>query len=145
MKTKLIPFDVEKAKAGAKVVTRCGYPVRMSDFDVEDKDGYKLLGIIDINGNEVPYSFKETGCRIGPEIKRDYDLFIEEEVKTRRMTNQELSWWLDGPLEEHREYIRTSWIYRRYSYLNGEANKPVEADIYIRKNGGEWQEPLVEI
>lgn len=307
MKTKRVTFDINKAKSGAKVVTRCGYPVRMSDFDVKNKDGYKLLGIIDIKGNEVPFSFMETGRRGGTETQSEYDLFIEEEVepmfkvgdwivqenagvykvteiceswyevidfnewhysisfdqepmchlwnikdakdgdvlcstglhndcififngldnwkfdaegdrtvatgycclfitadkmefgiqgpdcievntikpatkvqrnllfqkikekgyewnsdtkelkkidafpaekkiKTRRMTNQELSWWLRDCQQERREVCRVEeeTIYSRYIYRKCDANEEVPEFVRIRKNGGEWQEPLIE-
>lgn len=80
MKTRRISFDVDKAKAGAKVVTRCGFTVRISDFDVKNKEGYTILGIININGNEIPYGFRKTGCRFEKK-ESDYDLFIEEEVE----------------------------------------------------------------
>jgi len=83
MKTKRIPFDLAKARAGARVVTRCGYPVRLSDFEVKNKDGYTLLGIIDIKGNEVPFSFLKNGCRSGTETQSEFDLFIEEEVEPK--------------------------------------------------------------
>ena len=83
---KLIPFDLEKAKNGARVVTRCGYPVRMSDFNVKDQYGYTLIGIIDIKGNEAGYGFMETGRRSETE-ESDYDLFIEEEIEETRREN----------------------------------------------------------
>ena len=147
MKTKLVPFSVEKAKAGAKVVTRCGYPVRISDFNVKSKDGYIILGIIDIKGDEVPFSFMETGRRGGTETQSEYDLFIEEEIKTRRMTNQELSWWLREHPEEHREYHLEGDICVCFNYIynSEDSDKEVDEYIRIRKNGGEWQEPLIEI
>lgn len=31
------PFDIEKAKAGAKVITRCEHPVRILCFDLEGR------------------------------------------------------------------------------------------------------------
>lgn len=67
-----------------------------------------------------------------------------EEPKTRRMTKQELSWWLrDG---KHRE-----WSYKRvhayscFDYYANDADVPVEDTIFIREDGGEWKEPLVEV
>lgn len=42
-KTKLVPFDIEKAKHGAKVVTRNGYHVRILCYDLEDTNFLSLL------------------------------------------------------------------------------------------------------
>lgn len=68
------------------------------------------------------------------------------EIKTRKMTHQELSWWLRDCPEEHREckFLGGHTVYSSYGFNEKEANTPIE-NIFIRKNGGEWQEPLVEI
>lgn len=72
-----------------------------------------------------------------------------EEPKTRRMTNQELSWWLmDGMREgEHREwkYKGTGVVKCYIYYLENEGSTPIREDILIRENGGEWHKPLVEV
>ena len=67
-------------------------------------------------------------------------------MKTRRMTNQELSWWLRGCPEEHREYHLEgeTCVCFNYHYNLGNSNEEVDEDIRIRKNGGEWEEPLIE-
>lgn len=68
-----------------------------------------------------------------------------EEPKTRRMTNQELAWWLqDG---KHREYKASSrsGINSSLCYTEAEANEPVYETTLIRENGSEWHEPLVEV
>ena len=44
-KTKLIPFDVNKAKAGAKVVTKNGFDVRIVAYDREDKS-YPIIALV---------------------------------------------------------------------------------------------------
>jgi hypothetical protein len=79
----------------------------------------------------------------------EFDLFIEEEIKFRKMTNRELWWWLREHSEEHREYCYNSRndvhrFYYEYSYIEEDADKEAE-DVLIRRNGGEWEEPLVEI
>ena len=66
------------------------------------------------------------------------------------MTNQELSWWLRDHLEEHREYYFDGKYYRgvvrsQFDYNKGSEDKEVRAGYYIRKNGGEWQEPELEL
>ena len=72
---------------------------------------------------------------------------IKKEVKTRRMTNQELSWWLREHPEEHREMTYSdedNYVSSDITYLKSEANIQVYEKIVIRKNGGEWEEPLIE-
>lgn len=71
---------------------------------------------------------------------------INKEVKTRLMTHQELSDWLCQCQEEHREmkYKNCSTVYKYHSYYENETNNPAD-DVLIRKNHGEWQEPLIEM
>lgn len=65
-----------------------------------------------------------------------------EEPKKRRMTNQELAWWLRE--EKHREWAYEGLVARSYfDYYTSEADEPVSDHILIRENGGEWKEPLV--
>lgn len=68
-----------------------------------------------------------------------------EEPKTRRMTNQELAWWLRE--KPTREYTTPSqhFIYSAMAYGKEFADKEVDDDFLIRENGGEWHEPLVEL
>ena len=317
----LLPFDLERAKAGAKVVTRCGKPARIVDYAIKDKN-HPILGLIDHGLYEIPETFTNEGRAVSDDVDSEYDLFIEENVeedddygrvcminqdeepddnkpkfqkgdwvvfkqdgnahqiirvvenatshtygydtvdnyyfndtaegvrrwtiqeakngdvlrstglhndcififsgldnwkfdadgdravatgycclditadkmefgiqgpdcievntikpatkeqrdllfqkmkeagyewdkekkelkkiKTRRMTNQELSWWLRDCPEEHREYRykdNNRVLPGDYYYLDDTANKEVN-DVYIRRNGGEWEEPLVEI
>lgn len=70
-----------------------------------------------------------------------------EEPKTRRMTNQELAWWLQEG--KHREYkfpdINIQLVRSYFEYDEAVANDEVYGNILIRENGGEWREPLVEV
>ena len=70
-----------------------------------------------------------------------------EKVKTRRMTNRELALWLRSCPEELREckYLPENTICYAFSYREDDADKPVEDFFAIRRNGGEWQEPVIEI
>lgn len=73
---------------------------------------------------------------------------INKEVKTRFMTNQELSWWLKEHPEEHREMTfsdKDNYIASYYSYFKNKVDETVNSNTLIRKNGGEWQKPLIEI
>lgn len=150
MKTKRVPFDLEKVKQGAKVVTDNGEPVRINCYDRKTDTDYTIVGLVlRKKGDlycEIPLIYNSIGLCFKDAEPR---LFIEEEVKTRRMTNQELSWWLREHPEEHREYMYKSKadehnVHIIYPYCVIEADEEVDADIYIRRNGGEWQEPLIE-
>ena len=68
-----------------------------------------------------------------------------EETKYRRMTNQELAWWIrEKPTREYkRNYCST--ISFEYFYTEENASATVGSDILIREDGDEWREPLVEV
>ena len=72
-----------------------------------------------------------------------------EELKTRRMTNKELAWWLRDNNRREYKYDNiagsASCIYYEFLYLERDACVPIKKDILIRENGGEWHEPLVEV
>ena len=62
----------------------------------------------------------------------------------RRMTNQELSWWLRECPGEHRECkfgYNNEGVFSTYTYNDSLAHEEVSTDIVIRTNGGEWREP----
>lgn len=77
---------------------------------------------------------------------RETNLFMHcaeiEGSKTRRMTNQELAWWLTE--KPYREIKDDGWIFSRYYYIEENQFQEVKDDIFIREDGGEWREPLVE-
>ena len=70
----------------------------------------------------------------------------------RRMTNQELAWWLQDGIKDgkHRE-IKYGCkrddveVECQYTYLDSKCNDAVPVGFLIRENGGEWREPLVEV
>lgn len=86
---------------------------------------------------------KEAGYEWNADKK---ELHKIEKVKTRRMTNQELSWWLRDCPEEHREwrFNACSSVYTSIGYSEEKEHNPVANNILIRRNGEEWQEPLIE-
>lgn len=62
---KLKPFDIEAAKAGARVVTEDGYPVRILCFDMKNPDGFPLVGLVTTNRDtEHAFTWNESG-RVG--------------------------------------------------------------------------------
>lgn len=69
----------------------------------------------------------------------------ENEERSARMTNRELALWLRSCPEEFREckYLPENTICYAFSYREDDADKPVEDFFAIRRNGGEWQEPLI--
>lgn len=112
---------------------------------------------------EGKYIQKEYGCGEWRDVDMSIDGYgslegfpedyrIKPQPKTRRKTNVELSDWLRNCPEEHREYkfkesslsSDPSSVWFEYSYESGKENEPCD-DVLIRRNHGEWEEPLVEI
>lgn len=78
MKTTLIPFNAEKAKNGAKVVTRNGLHVKIVDYPIKNEDN-PILGLVLIEGKEFPKLFTKNGNHYSDCTESRLDLFIEEE------------------------------------------------------------------
>lgn len=74
METKLKPFDIEAAKAGAKVVTRSGQPVRII---CTDRRGYErpIVTLIDGPNGEITLSCRING-RLYDSDESMSDLFM---------------------------------------------------------------------
>lgn len=74
-------FDLEAAKAGAKVVTRDGRPARIICFDKKDPD-YPIVALVsetkDIKSPEVIYIYQEEGRYFSTQ-ENDRDLFLLDE------------------------------------------------------------------
>lgn len=143
-KTRRVPFDVAKAKEGAKIVTRNKKSVRILDYNLKSIDTPIVAAVMEDTYEHV-FQYKINGKHECKSLY-EFDLFIEEEVETRRMTNQELAWWLRDSPEEHREwkFETCSSVYTDIDYSEEKEHNPVPCDILIRKNGGEWMEPLIE-
>ena len=70
------PFDLEKAKAGAPVITRNGCTARIICFDRADDDGYSLVALLQLDkGIERVTTHTDQG-RYCKEPGNDYDLFM---------------------------------------------------------------------
>ena len=65
--------------------------------------------------------------------------------KQRRMTNQELAWWLREKHTREWKYKNGVTVYGYYGYEEKCENEEVISNILIREDGGEWREPLVEV
>lgn len=74
---KLKPFDIEKAKAGAKVVTRDGRNVRIICWDkLDDDDTYPIVALVkDKDGTEDTEIYTLDGACVVDQ-KYDLDLFM---------------------------------------------------------------------
>lgn len=111
------------------------------DNDEKYKMKRMVVYINDVNENEYPVIGvnKDGGAA-------NYKHCAEIE-KQRRMTNQELAWWLQEG--KHREYkfpdINIQLVRSYFEYDEAVANDEVYGNILIRENGGEWREPLVEV
>jgi hypothetical protein len=65
------PFNIDKFRAGAKVITRDGREVKqLTEFDISTK--YRLYGVID---NHEILNWTVTGNHSGDDIKSGLDLF----------------------------------------------------------------------
>jgi len=75
---KLLPFDIEKARAGAKVVTRDGRDVVIYDFDRASIDGFVVVGKAAGKGeSDVVITWLKDGRYLeSPIIRDEKDLFI---------------------------------------------------------------------
>lgn len=148
---KIIPFDLSKARSesnpsdGLEVITRNGESARILCTDFESSEGkeYKLVVAVRYNEGEYLDTYTEDG-RKHPDEESNNDLFLKQPVKSRRMTNRELSWWLQEHQEEHREYMfkNADWISSVFNYNIKNAEEEVPDFIIIRSNGGEWEDPL---
>jgi hypothetical protein len=132
------------------VETRDGRNVEIYNAHRENTD-YPVVG--DIHDDEIEKKvYVETWTSDGRSVQgivdAGDDLFFSPKKTVRRMTNQELSWWLRDHPEEHREW---KWnadgasIDSVYTYNDNKAVAECGRNILIRSNGGEWREPVVEI
>ena len=82
MKTRLIDFDLAKAQAGAKVVTRAQEPVRILCYDrVDNRDTkYPIVALVTMMSEtfENPHDYTLKGEWNALKGKTYYDLMIEE-------------------------------------------------------------------
>jgi len=76
----LKPFDIEKAKAGAKVVTRNGKNVRIICYDKIGTE-HPIVALIDSGYVEMVFSFTEKGSYDSSERPHPNDLFLLSEKK----------------------------------------------------------------
>ena len=77
---RVIPFDIEKAKQGAKVVTRDGHDVRILCYSSRNANSTQpIVSEIDKGEDVMLATHAEDGTYLFNKSKSDYDLMIEEE------------------------------------------------------------------
>ena len=140
------PFIFKQRKAHEQAEVYCGINI-YGKFFVEDTKNCiittdKYIPATKEQHDLLFLKMKEAGYVWDP-VKKELKI---EKVKTRRMTHRELAWWLRDKPEEHRELKMSvdDPIIDSLYYYDNETNVTVNKDIIIRRNGGEWEEPLIE-
>lgn len=113
------------------------------DSNIEDKEKRMVLFITEMNISHPVIAL--ISARI---TTVNYKHCAEiEEPKTRRMTNQELAWWLrEKPTREYKYNNSIEHrVYSTYTYDEDAEEEEVRKDVVIREDDGEWREPLVEV
>ena len=151
---KKIPFDITKAKSddnpkGLDVVTEDGRDVRIICVDKLDVDEYTIVALVkcttDNGVAEEVVKYNELGeCVYNVQY---LTLYLKMPSERRRMTYRELSWWLRECPQEHREVTveYKDTINSFMDYTDYTADLEVAESYKVRVNGGEWQEPLIEM
>lgn len=149
-------FNAEEFISNEKtpVETRSGRKVEIFTTTREKEDTYVVVGVIsDKHKSECEEysdyytSWTKEGRFYSTATESSGDLFFSVKKKTRRMTNRELAWWLMEHPEEHREVCQEAGdsVSSRYSYWKDGESCPCPDTMLIRRNGGKWEEPLIEI
>ena len=103
-----------------------------------DKEQRKVFYISELG---IPYPvFALTDDKINTEHFRH----CAEIEKQRRMTNQELAWWLREKPTREWKYKNGVTVYGYYGYEEKCENEEVPNNILIREDDSGWREPLVE-
>lgn len=76
---RLVPFDIEKAKQGAKVMTRDGHDVRILCYDSKGSTNQPIVTNIYREGDVLLTTHAEDGTYLYNGEKCGYDLMIAEE------------------------------------------------------------------
>ena len=121
-KEKLEPFNLEKAKQGAKLVTDNGNPARIICWDCKYED-YALVALVLINGKEVPKMFMENGISYMSDSFQDKLQIVEEvEVPDR--------WRDNGNATIYGHYVDEDSTIRTVNNIGGASNSPDNRNIF---------------
>lgn len=92
------PFDLEKAKAGAKVVTRDGQEVRLLYFDIRGA-AFPIVGLVDIKVREYVMTWDVAGCELSTQEPSPRDLFPAPTLRAVWLLyNPEHVGWMEAAL-----------------------------------------------
>lgn len=126
-----IPFDIEKAKNGAKVVTRDGRPVEIFKFDfIENGKRRIAYCCTDEDGDNHAYLVNHNGVWM-EEKESDQDLFIEVESTYRPYANSEE---MDAEIKKHGYIVKN--LYGRRLTITGYDDKNVSVGM---GSGGKYE------
>ena len=160
----IVQFDLSKAKTpdnpnGFDVVTKNGrdviildtnYNYKLSIGYTHEEVSYPLLcKIFGKNGDNDQSAIYSDHGEFQIHEENDWDLRLKVPKKKRLMTARELAWWLRDHPEEHREVLvrcddlNRSLITGVFRYSASTENLEV-TNVYVRSNGGEWEEPLID-
>lgn len=123
MKKEVIkPFDLAKAKAGAKLKTRAGLPVEIFKWDA--RGDYPIKGMVREKEQDVSLNWTCDGFCCAYRTSSDYDLVIVEEV-------EEPEFWSD----DNTNTINGFYIYTGtdISKLSKVPNIPYHHDVFATK------------
>ena len=109
------------------------------DDNENNKVQRKVLYIIN-----KPITYQVIGL-LKSELSTESFMHCAEIEKQRRMTNQELAWWLREKPTREWKYKNGVTVYGYYGYEEKCENEEVLNNILIREGDGEWREPLVEV
>ena len=155
MEEKRKQFNVEEfiSNTETPVETRDGRKVEIFTTTRENEDTHVVVGVMgepksksEKHSNHYT-SWTKEGKFYSTATDCVGDLFFSVKKKKRRMTNRELAWWLREHQEEHREAWDklTDCVFSIYTYWKEGESCPCPDKMLIRRNGGEWEEPLIEI
>lgn len=124
MKKEVIkPFDLAKAKAGAKLKTRAGLPVEIFKWDA--RGDYPIKGMVKEKEQDVSLNWTCDGSCYADGTSSNYDLVIVEEVET------------SPTLEEHYELDRRIMDAFRHSLEEFFSDHPE----FLPKTKPHWKTP----
>lgn len=83
------PFDIEKAKAGAKLITRCGRPARIICWDREYKTDHIVALVMYTEDGETPgeeiVTYTDQGTFYAGDAPHNLDLFLAPTIVEKWM------------------------------------------------------------
>ena len=94
------PFDLEKAKAGAPVITRNGCTARIICFDRADADNYPLVALLQLGGGIERVTTHTDQGRYCKEPGNDYDLFMGHIETAAERQQREREEWVNHAYEK---------------------------------------------